>query len=106
RKDKWTPAILKTVATEGKGVAELAAAIANYEEFLGKQDLLLKKKVSNWRERLVEMLRAALLERLLSEQMQDDDIARLAAEIAENRRDPYSRAGGIVKNSDCENGAV
>src|SRR5262249_2181225 len=105
RKDKWTPPILKTVATEAKAVAELGAAIANYEEFLGKQDLLLKKKVSNWRERLVEMLRAALLERLLSEQMQDDDIARLAAEIAEHRRDPYSLVEEIVKNFACENGS-
>jgi LAO/AO transport system kinase len=105
RKDKWTPPILKTVATDGKGVAELAAAIANYEGFLGKQDLLLKKKISNWRERLVEMLRAALLERLLSEQMQDDDIARLAAEIAEHRRDPYSLVEEIVKNFASENGS-
>jgi LAO/AO transport system kinase len=96
RKDNWTPPIVKTVATEGKGIAELAAAIANYESFLQKQDLLLKRKISNWRERLVEMLRESLLDRLLHERMQPDDLGRLAAEVAEHKRDPYSLVEEIV----------
>jgi len=78
------------VATEGKGLTELAAAISRYEEFLKSRDLLLKKKISNWRERLVEMLREALLERLLAERLSQDELSRLAAEVAEHHRDPYS----------------
>jgi LAO/AO transport system kinase len=96
RHDHWTPPIVKTVATEGKGIHDLAVAIANYEQFLQKQDLLLKKKISNWRERLIEMLRESLLERLLSERMKDGDLSRLAADIAEHRRDPYSLVEEIV----------
>jgi LAO/AO transport system kinase len=96
RHDHWTPPIVKTVATEGKGVHDLAVAVANYEQFLQKQDLLLKKKISNWRERLIEMLRESLLERLLSERMKDGDLSRLAADIAEHRRDPYSLVEEIV----------
>jgi LAO/AO transport system kinase len=102
RKDKWTPPIVKTVATEGKGVPELAAAIAGYEKFLAQQDLLLSKKISNWRERLIEMLREALLERLLKERMTESEITRLAAEIAEHRRDPYSLVEEIT-GSFCGN---
>jgi LAO/AO transport system kinase len=102
RKDKWTPPIVKTVAVEGKGMAELAAAAAGYEEFLSRQDLLLKKKISNWRERLIEMLREALLQRLLSERMQDHEIGRLAEEIAEHRRDPYSLVEEIVGSFACK----
>jgi LAO/AO transport system kinase len=96
RSDKWTPPIIKTVATDGKGVPELAAAIVNYEQFLEQKDLLLKKKISSWRERLIEMLRDTLLERLLSERLPEDEIARLAAEIAEHKRDPYSLVEEIV----------
>jgi LAO/AO transport system kinase len=96
RADKWTPTIVKTVASEGKGVAELATAIAEYERYLQKQDLLLKKKITNWQERLVEMLRDSLLERLLSERMQEGEIGRLAADIAAHRRDPYSLVEEIV----------
>ena len=96
RSDKWTPPIIKTVAMDGKGVPELAAAIVNYEQFLEQKDLLLKKKISSWRERLIEMLRDGLLERLLTERLPEEEIAHLAAEIAEHKRDPYSLVEEIV----------
>jgi LAO/AO transport system kinase len=96
RSDKWTPPIIKAVATEGKGISELAATIVNYEQYLQQKDLLLKKKISSWRERLIEMLRDSLLERLLSERLPEPEIARLAADIAEHRRDPYSLVEEIV----------
>ncbi len=96
RSDKWTPPIIKTVAMDGRGIPELAAAIVNYEQFLEQKDLLLKKKISSWRERLIEMLRDGLLERLLSERLPEEEIARLAAEIAEHKRDPYSLVEEIV----------
>jgi len=99
RSDKWTPPIIKTVASEGKGIAELASAIAEYESYLQQQDLLRKKKITNWRERLVEMLRESLLERLLRERLPEAEIARLAAEIAEHRRDPYSLVEEIVDSA-------
>ncbi len=90
RKDAWTPTIVKTVATEAKGTSELAAAIANYEKFLKQQNLLLTKKISNWQERLIEMLRDKLLQRLLNEKLDQGQLSRLAADVAEHRRDPYS----------------
>jgi len=96
RSDKWTPPIIKAVATDGKGIPELAKAIVNYEQFLEQKDLLLRKKISSWRERLIEMLRDSLLERLLSERLPEAEIARLAAEIAEHKRDPYSLVEEIV----------
>ncbi|MFL6387386.1 MAG: methylmalonyl Co-A mutase-associated GTPase MeaB [Terriglobales bacterium] len=96
RSDKWTPPIIKTVALDGRGIPELAAAIVNYEQFLQQKDLLLKKKISSWRERLIEMLRDGLLERLLTERLPEAEIARLAAEIAEHKRDPYSLVEEIV----------
>jgi LAO/AO transport system kinase len=101
RKDKWTPSIVKTVAVEGKGVPELAAAIAHYEQFLQQQNLLLTKKISNWRERLIEMLRESLLQRLLSERLPEGEIERLAAEIAEHRRDPYSLVEEVAASFSC-----
>jgi len=101
RRDRWTPPVVKTVATEGKGVPELAGAIAGYQQFLEQQNLLLKKKISNWRERLVEMLREALVDRLLNERLPQDEVARLAAEIAEHRRDPYSLVEEIVGGFAC-----
>jgi LAO/AO transport system kinase len=96
RSDKWTPPIIKTVASEGKGITDLAATIASYEQYLQQKDLLIKKKISSWRERLIEMLRDGLLERLLAERLPEEKIASLAADIAGHRRDPYSLVEEIV----------
>ncbi|HEV2022461.1 MAG TPA: methylmalonyl Co-A mutase-associated GTPase MeaB [Terriglobales bacterium] len=96
RPDRWSPPIVKTVATEGTGIPELVAAIAEHEEYLRRENLTLKKKIGNWRERLVEMLRESLLERVLKEQMSDGEVAAYAAEVAEGKRDPYSLVEEIV----------
>jgi len=95
RKDGWTPPVVKTVASEGVGTEELAAAIANYEAYLKKDNRLFEKNVGNWRERLVEMLRDAMLEQARA-QIDDARLDRFAAEIAEHKRDPYSLVEEIV----------
>ena len=96
RPDRWAPPIVKTVATEGTGILELVAAIAEHEDYLRRANLALKKKIGNWRERLVEILRESLLERVLTEQLNDSQVATYAAEVAEGKRDPYSLVEEIV----------
>jgi len=95
RNDRWTPPIVKTVASEGMGTDELADAIANYEAYLKKENLVFKKNVENWQERLVEMLRDALLEQARG-RLDGGSLERYAAEIAEHKRDPYSLVEEIV----------
>ena len=84
---------MKTVASEGAGIEELAAAISEYEAYLQKENLILEKKAQNWQDRLLEMLRDALLERA-REQLGNGAVAGYAAEIAEHKRDPYAARGG------------
>jgi LAO/AO transport system kinase len=95
RTDHWTPPIVRTVASEGTGISELAAAIAEYEAYLQKENLALQHSIENWQDRLIEMLRDALLEKA-REQMQDGSVARYAAEVAEHKRDPYSLVEEIL----------
>jgi LAO/AO transport system kinase len=98
RHDGWTPPIVKTVASEGIGVKELAAAILSYESYLRKNNLELTKSVENWQERLIEMLRDAMLQKARS-QLGDGNLARLAAEVAEHKRDPYTLVEEIAANA-------
>jgi LAO/AO transport system kinase len=95
RNYRWTPPIVKTVASEGTGISELGAAIAEYEAYLRKENLVLQHSIENWQERLIEMLRDALLEKA-RQQMEDGNVARYAAEVAEHKRDPYSLVEEIV----------
>jgi LAO/AO transport system kinase len=98
RRDGWTPPIVKTVASEGAGIAELAAAIADYETYLQGEDRALKKSVENWQERLIEMLRDAMLDKARAG-FGDGNLARLAAEVAEHKRDPYTLVEEIAEKS-------
>ena len=99
RNDRWTPPIVKTVASEGVGTEELAKAIAAYETYLKKDGLVFKKNVENWQERLVEMLRDAMLEKARA-QMDGGSLERYATEIAEHKRDPYSLVEEIVRDTE------
>jgi LAO/AO transport system kinase len=89
RHDGWTPPIVKTVASAGTGVDELAAAISAYEDYLQKENLALKKSAENWQQRLVEMLRDVMLEKARA-QLSDGKLVQLAEEVAEHKRDPYT----------------
>jgi LAO/AO transport system kinase len=95
RSEGWTPPIVKTVASEGKGTEALAAAVADYEKYLQNENRALQKRAENWQARLIEMLRDAMLEKARA-QLGDASMARLAAEVAEHKRDPYSLIEEIV----------
>jgi LAO/AO transport system kinase len=96
RKDNWTPPIVKTVAHEGTGVPELLEAIESYRRYSETSERAQSRRVENWRERIAEMLRDALYQRVIATYMGDGEAQRYAAEVAEHKRDPYSLVEEIV----------
>jgi len=88
RKDGWVPPIVHTVATEGKGIAEVLAAVRS---FLGR-DGAKNRMVENWNLRLREMLRERLLDRFAGLNFE-----QAAEEIAARRTDPYTTIDGWLK---------
>jgi LAO/AO transport system kinase len=93
----WTPPIVRTVASEGTGVPELAAAIDQYEKYLDSTGMRLQKKITNWRDRLVEMLRESLLRRALQKHLSGQKLDEYATEIAHHRLDPYKLVEEIAR---------
>ena len=65
-KDHWTPPIVKTVASSGAGIEELVQTIDQYRSYLEQDDRARARRIENWRERIAEMLRDALFQRVLS----------------------------------------
>ena len=96
RKDDWTPPIVKTVASDGTGIEELVEAIESYHVYLQQNDRARARRIENWRERIAEMLRDALFQRVLSYYLSEGEAARYATEVAEHKRDPYSLVEKIV----------
>ncbi len=98
RPDDWSPPIVKTVATESKGINDLAAAIENYHEFQRKTETSGERRESIARWRILELLRERLLARTLSADSASERLDALAAEVADKRRDPYSAVDEILNS--------
>lgn len=98
RDDAWEPAIVKTVATEGKGVQELAAAIQRYQDFHihTKSAEGRRRAIARWR--ILELLRERLLAQTLESDSVSEKLDRLAGEVASKQRDPYSAVEEIMSH--------
>ena len=98
RPDMWNPPIVKTIATENKGIEDLVTAIESYTEFhkqAGEASLVRKKAIARWR--LLELLQERLLNDLLKRNGTGEMLDKLATEIAEKKSDPYSAVEAILR---------
>jgi LAO/AO transport system kinase len=96
RPDFWHPPIIKTVATENKGIEDLSKAIESYYDFQKNgENLERRKSIARWR--LLELLQEKLLADVLSRNGAREKIENLAQEIAEKRNNPYSAIEEILK---------
>jgi LAO/AO transport system kinase len=96
RHDDWVPPVVKTVANSGMGVAELAHAIDQFEEFLGGSEVGQRRRIANWRARLREMLRDAVLRRIVQGAFSEEAVGEYACQVAGHERDPYSLIDEII----------
>jgi len=96
QEDGWQPPIIKTIATENKGIDDLAAAIESYRDFHFKTDLGIHRRRAIARWRILELLRERLLARTLAPDSASDTLDRLAEEVATRRRDPYSAVEELI----------
>jgi LAO/AO transport system kinase len=90
RKDGWVPPIVRTVASEGKGITEALAAVRSFLERGGGKD----RAVENWSMRLREMLRERLLE-----SYSDLNFQAAAQDIVARRSDPYTIVQSWLKRN-------
>jgi len=96
REDAWHPPIVKTVATEGQGVEELAAAIESYRDFHLRTESGLGRRRAIARWRILELLRERLVSQTLASDRASEKLEYLAGEVASRRRDPYSAVEELI----------
>ena len=96
RPDFWNPPIVKTIATENKGIEDLSTAIESYRAFQkqGEASLTRKQAIARWR--LVELLRERLLTDMLRKDGAEAELEKLAERIASKDTDLYSAVEELV----------
>lgn len=97
RDDGWQPPIIKTVATENKGLDELAEAIESYREFQKGSDEGVARRESIARWRIIELLRERLLARVMRGEGFTARLEELATEVATKHTDPYAAVDELMK---------
>jgi LAO/AO transport system kinase len=98
RPDGWKPPIVKTVATEDKGLDALAEAISSYADFTGAhREQFKSRRASVAEHRIIEMLRDRLLKIALSKSVGGDELRAMAQSVADRSRDPYSVVDEIIE---------
>ena len=88
--DGWKPRIVRTVATQNKGIVEFVEAIENFADFRRAHLDSLERRANVAQNRIIELLRDRLLRRALEEALAPGQLRELAAQVASRRRDPYS----------------
>lgn len=97
RPDMWDPPIVRTIATENKGIEDLAAAIESYKDFVstGTEAAATRKfAVARWR--LIELLQESLIRELMETNGKSEEIDSLAGRIAKREIDPYTAIEKIL----------
>ena len=101
-RDGWHPPVVRTVATENKGIEELALAVKKFEKHFEASGERKRKHVEHWKNRLVELLESRLIERALGGKAGEARLTELAEDVAERRKDPFTAVNEILKHSGLE----
>jgi LAO/AO transport system kinase len=99
RADGWQPPVIKTVATDGQGVADLQAAIRDCYAFFQKSEHRKQKKHDDARQRLITLLEERLVSKAVQQVFPDGELNKVIEEIADRRKDPYSIVENIIRNA-------
>ena len=95
-RDGWKPRVVRTVATEDKGIADLAAAIADFRAQFDSSRERQAKKIAHWKERLLDLVEARLLDRVLGSPAGSRALDDLAARVASRQLDPFSAVSQLL----------
>jgi LAO/AO transport system kinase len=99
-RDGWKPKIIRTVATENKGVDEVATAIAEYRDSFRRGTGHQEKNIEHWKRRLVALAEELFLRRAISGPQGESTLDALAREVASRRKDPYAAARELLSHAD------
>ena len=93
----WMPGIIKTIASENKGMTEVLQEIQRHRNFMQDQNLFLLKREKQAKNRIKEIVESKIKEALWSESVEKSLNSRLEKVILGNLS-PYHIAEEIIEN--------
>jgi LAO/AO transport system kinase len=94
----WTPRVLKTVAVQDEGVAELWQRIQDHRKHLEESGAFIQKRRQRTKQETLRMIHNEIF-RIVRARLQDSgQMDRLIEDILDRRRDPYGIMRDIVND--------
>jgi LAO/AO transport system kinase len=93
----WRVPILKTEASRGEGIAELAEKIGEHHAFIREQGTLAERRRRNLMNEVLALATARLRRRLEAQVHDDESVQELLDEVVARRLDPASAAAKLLE---------
>jgi LAO/AO transport system kinase len=99
RSDGRMPALIRTVATTGAGVEELAQAIMDHHAYLEEEGLLEKKTKERIVSELLEIINRQVGRTVTRALQEDPEMIELMGKLVETREiDPHTGAAMVIRH--------
>jgi LAO/AO transport system kinase len=95
-REGWKPPVVRTIATENKGIAELCTKIDRFRAHFEKAHERRSREIAHWKEWILQLLEARLLERVAGRHLGERELDRISALVADRKLDPYGAVNEIM----------
>jgi LAO/AO transport system kinase len=98
-RDGWHPPVVRTVASESKGIGTLAETIEKFRKHFESSGERERKHVEHWKRRLLGLIESRLVERVLGGANGEARLAEMAKEVTERKKDPFTAVNELLAKS-------
>jgi len=92
----WSPPVLRTIASTGEGVPELAETIGKHREFLSSRGLLAERRRAHFIAQLREIVVAELEKDLYTRLGAGAELGSFVGDVSKGHRSPYQIAREVL----------
>jgi LAO/AO transport system kinase len=93
----WRVPIVKTEASRGEGVEELAGKIAEHREFIESEGTLAERRRRNLMNEVIALAAGRMRRKLEAEVRDDAEVQRVLDEVVKRELDPASAAAWLLE---------
>ena len=95
----WTPPVLRTIAAQGEGIAELVAAEERHFHYLERSGALQTRRRARLRARVVEVVESQVRRRLWSDDATNRWLDERMADLESGKTNPFAVADELLARS-------
>jgi len=95
----WTPPVLRTVAVQAEGIAELAAAVERHFNYLERSGVLRTRRRARLRARVVEVVESEVRRRLWTDETTNRWVDERLADLESGATNPFAVASELLSRS-------